>query len=85
MAMIAETSVRLPGTLHGLLDAGARLYQELCDSDDALCDLLAALAAVERAIRAGEDGTRLLDDIRAAVRVGERGRERVRAAVRRYS
>ena len=83
--MIADTPVRLPGTLHGLLDAGARLYQELLDSDDLLRDLLMALAAVERALGAGEDGARLLDEIREAVRAGERGRERVRATVRRFS
>ena len=83
--MIADTPVRLPGTLHGLLDAGTRLYQELLDSDDALRDLLVALAAVERTIEAGESGMRLLGDIREAIRAGERGRERLREAVRRYS
>lgn len=83
--MTADTSVRLPGTLHGLLDAGTRLYQELLDSDDALRDLLVALAAVERALDAGESGTRLLGDIRVAIRAGEQGRERLSEAVRRYS
>ena len=82
--MPTDAPPRLPGTLHGLLDAGVRFYHDLLHDDDLLADLLGVLAMVERAVLAGEHWTPLLGEVRAALRSGEAGRARIRATVRRY-
>jgi hypothetical protein len=83
--MIDPTRPQLPGTLHGLLDAGTRLYRELQTSDDLLRETLAALGAVERAIERGEDVTFLRFEIGETVRLCAMGQGRVAATLRHFA
>lgn len=75
----------LPGTLHGLLDAGTRLYRGLAESDALLQDVLATLAGVEFALGGSEQFGRLLLDVREALRAGAAGQAHIDATLRRYA
>src|SRR5689334_13974408 len=83
-AMAAASAVRLPGTLHGLLDAGQDLYGLVLEADELHREALAALAAVERALKRGDDATPLLFEISATLRLCDSRRRRVLEALRRY-
>ncbi len=83
--MIIDDRPQLPGTLHGLLDAGNRLYTELQTSDAVLAEALASLVSVERAIERGESVASLRFEIGATLRVCFAGRERVGATLRRFT
>lgn len=76
--------LRLPGSLEGLLDAGATLYDRLQASDEHLQQSLAILALVERAVQRGEPVMPLLAVIRAARHDGDREHERADGVLRRY-
>lgn len=83
--MMTDARPRLPGTLHGLLDAGTHLYTELAESDELLQGLLSTLAGVELALGGSSHLARLLLDVREALRSGEARHERVGATLQRYA
>ena len=83
--MVMDPRPHLPGTLHGLLEAGTQLYRALADSDELIQALLATLAGVEFALGDSDPLGRLLLDIREALRSGEAEQQRVQATLQRYA
>jgi len=81
---MTTTRPLLPGTLHGLIEAGTALYRDLQETDDLLSEALASLATIERAVQRGDRIEPLLFQIGEALRTGEDGRWRVHATLRRY-